>query len=94
MLTPQFRRELEDTLYIHKALPLHRERSLEAEFPHKSVLQSRVLWNGPKHELPVHAGPGTLKTARRGSVDVLRISAPTRCDHWPAGAATDGDYVN
>lgn len=94
MITPEFQRELEETLYIHKTLPLHRERSLEAEFAHKKVLQSRVLWNTPKDRMPRHDGLGWLETAMQEDTPVLRVTAPTRCDHWPQGAPSDGDYVN
>ena len=37
-MNPQFLRELEDSLYLHRPLPLHREQSLEASFPAKRVL--------------------------------------------------------
>lgn len=94
MITQQFQRELEETLYIHKTLPLHRERSLEAEFPHKKVLRARALWSAAGGETPVHEGLGAVTAVQEGNAALLRVSAPTRSDHWPAGAPADGDYVN
>ena len=61
MITRQFQRELEDTLYVHKTLPLHRENSLEAEFPCKKVLRSRALWNAEGGVMPVHSGLGSAE---------------------------------
>lgn len=94
MISQQFQRELEESLYIHKTLPLHRENSLEAEFPRKKVLRNRVLWGAADSAVPVHTGLGALQTARENGVRLLALTAPTRCDHWPEGASADGDYVN
>lgn len=43
-MNPQFLRELEDSLYLHRPLPLHREQSLEASFPAKRVLDRQSIW--------------------------------------------------
>lgn len=40
----EFLQEVRDSLYVHRPLPLHRERSLEAAFPGKKVLSSKVLY--------------------------------------------------
>ena len=45
-MTAEFERELRESLYIHRPLPLHRERSLEAGFPEKKVLAARRLYGG------------------------------------------------
>ena len=94
MITQQFQRELEDTLYIHRTLPLHRENSLEAEFPTKKVLQSRTLWGTSGSEMPLHIGLGTAACVQTDMGNLLRVSAPTRTNYWPEGAPADGDYVN
>lgn len=94
MVTQQFQRELEETLYVHKTLPLHRENSLEAEFKHKKVLQSRVIWDVSGGVIPAHNGLGAAELVQSDGASLLRVSAPTRSDHWPEGAPADGDYVN
>ncbi len=94
MVTQQFQRELEETLYIHKTLPLHKEKSLEAEFPQKKVLRSRVLWGEAGGAMPGHIGVGTVQCVQDDGTPVLRASAPTRTACWPEGAPEDGDYVN
>lgn len=85
----EFLRELQDSLYLHRPLPLHEERSLEASFPNKKVITSRVLYG--KDEMaakPVASGMATL--VRSGKV--LTVRAPLRSNFWPVGAAPDGDY--
>lgn len=44
----EFLRELEESLYIHRPLPLHRERELEARFVKKKVLGSRPICKEPR----------------------------------------------
>lgn len=86
-----FRRELEQTLYLHRPLPLHREQSLESSFAQKPVTAVRVLY-GPDGWLGRPDAPqeGSLEEAN----GVLTIRAPLRSNHWPQGAAPDGDYSN
>lgn len=81
----EFLRDLRDSLYVHRPLPLHRERELEARFPAKKVLASR-----PVAAKPEAAGTATL---RQQDGD-LAIHAPLRGDRWPEGAPADGDYCN
>lgn len=45
-----FEQELQESLYIHKALPLHREDSLEAELAGKKVLATKTIWSGTEQE--------------------------------------------
>ncbi len=42
----EFLKELQESLYVHCPLPLHREGSLEAGFPKKKVLDARPLYQG------------------------------------------------
>ncbi|MBD5152106.1 MAG: glycoside hydrolase [Oscillibacter sp.] len=80
-----FLEELRESLYLHRPLPLHPERSLEGRFPNKKVLKSQPLEAEPS------AG-GTAALARGG--EYLTIRAPLRSSYWPEGAAPDGDYAN
>ncbi|MBD5155878.1 MAG: glycoside hydrolase [Oscillibacter sp.] len=80
-----FLEELRESLYLHRPLPLHPERSLESRFPNKKVLKSQPL------EAEPFAG-GTAALARGG--EYLTICAPLRSSYWPEGAAPDGDYAN
>lgn len=81
----EFERELRESLYIHRPLNLHRERSLEAAFPHKRVAAQRAISGMPR------AG-GTAALEQHPGL--LRMSAPLRSDRWPEGAPEDGDYCN
>ena len=87
----EFARELRESLYVHRPLPLHRERSAEAAFPEKKVCASRALFAGGKTEAKVTAG-GVAALEREE--DLLTIRAPLRSSYWPEGAAPDGDYSN
>ena len=87
----EFLRELQESLYLHRPLPLHRERSLEASFPRKKLLASRILFGSSGNVAEPEAG-GTALLTRCG--ETLTIHAPLRSDHWPEGAAPDGDYAN
>ena len=87
----EFLNELAESLYIHRPLPLHRERSLEAGFPNKKVLDSYVLFGEGRCEGTCDSeGIGTLEKRE----DILRMQAPLRQDKWPEGASPDGDYTN
>lgn len=84
-MTAEFERELRESLYIHRPLPLHRERSLEARFPEKKILKRRTL-------------KGTMTASGTGTLHIegeqMTLSAPLWADHWPEGAPADGDYTN
>ena len=62
-----FLQELKESGYLHFPLPLHRERSLEAERQKKEVLKARWLWCGKEGEeketyfTPVHSGIGKME---------------------------------
>ena len=86
-----FAKELRDSLYLHRPLPLHRENSYEASFPHKTVLDSKSLFDESTcFAQPAAGGTGSLSIEK----DMLTLSAPLRADHWPEGASPDGDYSN
>lgn len=90
-MNSRFQQELQDTLYLHRPLPLHREESLEASFEKKSVTASRPLYSGGYTvAAPTAPQAGRLKEAE----GIITITAPLRSDHWPEGAAPDGDYSN
>lgn len=82
-----FREELRESLYLHRPLPLHPERSLESRFPDKRVLVSRPLAG----ELPPAAGGTAVLISNEA---YLTIRAPLRAGCWPEEAAKDGDYAN
>lgn len=87
----EFEEELEDSLYIHRPLPLHRERSLEAGFVRKEILRKQVLFNAQKQAVqPCISGMGELTVC--GGQITLR--APLRAASWPEGSPVDGDYCN
>lgn len=87
----EFEQDLLSTMYVHRPLPLHRERSLEAGFLKKEVLASRILLDGDHKTLtPTARGMGTVSQGE----DAVTLRSPLRSDHWPEGAAPDGDYTN
>ena len=81
----EFERELKEGLYIHRPLPLHRERGLESGFPHKKVLAERDLSAVPRAE-----GTALLEEFP----DYLRMTAPLRSERWTEGSPADGDYCS
>ena len=83
-------REIQETLYVHRPLPLHREESLEARFIEKHVLRTCPVFPSA-HALSPAAARGTTLVLEDGR---LTFSAPLTSDHWPEGASPDGDYSN
>ena len=72
-----FCRELIQTGYIHSPLPLHQERSLEAEQAQKDIVKRRTIWNGGE-EMPSHSGIGTMERMEKGGKegeDAIRVRA-------------------
>lgn len=90
-----FERELLDSLYIHKALPLHKEKSLEAELAGKKVTAAKDIW-------PSDDGAYTPAAQMEGKVffedsphgKIISLQGNLTADHWPEGAPVDGDYTN
>ncbi|MCL2819673.1 MAG: glycoside hydrolase family 9 protein [Oscillospiraceae bacterium] len=73
----EFRKELIETGYIHKLLPLHKERSVETRLLKKSVLDGRCLWDGTDTAPWTKTGTGEIKC----SENKLRVIAPPRSEH-------------
>ena len=81
----KFREELIRTGYVHAPLPLHQEKSLEAECARKKVFDQRVIWNGLE-DLPVHSGIGTMEERKGGGRvggSTIRVTAPTQRNTMP-----------
>lgn len=74
-----FRREIAESGVIHRPLPLHQERSLEAEMAQKPVEAQLCLWRDGGPRQPVHEGIGEMTRARAGKDggDCLRVVSPT-----------------
>lgn len=87
----EFLQELRDSLYVHRPLPLHPERSLEASFPGKKVLASKILYDG-RTAVSRPQGSGVSRMEERDGV--ITVEAPLRADRWPEGSPADGDYCN
>ena len=90
-MNPEFMQELENSLYLHRPLPLHRENALESHFPEKKVLQTKVLWDREHHALQPRTA-GTAKLLQQEGT--LTMTAPLRSSQWPGGPESDGDYEN
>lgn len=87
----EFAEELQESLYIHKALPLHREKSLEAELAAEKVIARKNIWCA-KEQKYTPAAQKEGKVSVEG--EVIRLSADLTADHWGEGAPADGDYTN
>lgn len=91
----ELERELQESLYVHQSLPLHREKSLEAEFPKKKVTDKKNLWCGENEAyIPMARKEGSVCVVDTKEGRVLRLEAALTAKHWPEGAPADGDYTN
>ena len=88
----EFLEELASTLYIHRPLPLHRERSLEGKFPDKKVLASRQLFGESRREgccgLAGEAGMKSMGETR--SVALMGSTQPQRAGAGLSGLSQQG----
>ncbi len=90
-MDPKLTREIQESLFVHRPLPLHPENSLEAGFAKKAVLKSRCLYGeGVRASRPRAMGLAALEERE----DTLCMTAPLRTERWPEGAPADGDYCN
>lgn len=75
-----FQKELRESGYVHRPLPLHEERSLEREMERRQVNSEKTLWNQGGPCFPRHEGIGKLAqlqgAGRTGGL-ALRVTAPT-----------------
>lgn len=83
-------KELQDSLYVHRPLPLHRDESLEARFIQKKVTAAFPLFPSGDGVQPRLENDTDLHV----NENELTFSAPLTSDHWPKGASPDGDYSN
>ena len=80
----EWEREVRESLYLHRPLPLHREQEYEARFAAKKVLGARPLAGEASAQ-------GCGLTAAGG---VYTITAPLRGEPWPREDVGDVDYRN
>ena len=66
MLSQAFQKELEESGYLHRPLPLHPERSMEAVMEQKEVLEKREIWKKGM-ALPLHSGIGSISIVEQGT---------------------------
>ncbi len=89
------RKQIEDTGYLHKALPLDLENSLEQIGLSKTIAKQTVLCDMKSGEGWMSAGPGKLSHTGRitpaGNIS-MRMEAPTSWDCWPE-ENPEGDYT-
>lgn len=91
----KLRGQIEDTGYLHKALPLDLKNSLEQIGLAKKVLKKSILCDMKTANGWSSAGPGTLTHSGRvtpaGNVS-MRMETPTAWDCWPE-ENPEGDYT-
>lgn len=83
----EWEKDVQTSLYVQRLLPLHKERSLEAEFAQKRVLRSLELTEFPS---ACQRGPGSVLT----EADGFTLCASARGVCWPEGMPQNGDYTN
>ena len=87
----EFEKELRESGYIHRPLPLHRERSLEERLKQKEILESRPLWEAGSGCDFICREQGEAFRAEEGEDTVIEVKAPLTCPCWPKGMPQDGD---
>ena len=91
----RLREQIEDTGFLHKALPLDLANSLEQMGLSKTVVSQRLLCDMKSAKGWRSAGPGTFSHTGRvtpgGSVS-MRMEAPTAWNAWPQ-ENPEGDYT-
>ena len=87
-MNEEFLRELRESLYVHKPLPLHREREFESRFARVQIEESEPIRSIP-------AAEGSAEVAGLDtSCGAYTIRAPLRCDPWPKDTPGDVGYRN
>ena len=87
----QLFKELKESAYLHRPLPLHRERSLEAEIALKDVLARRAVHT----ENPDTLGHCTVSAwTDTDSARFMRLEAASNTGTRPNGDLENGDCSN
>ncbi|MWC30981.1 glycoside hydrolase family 9 protein [Paenibacillus sp. MMS18-CY102] len=90
-------RDIRQSGYLHRPLPLYGDRSLEQEQARETILHAAALFPTAIEEASVagliweHRGAGTLSATSEG---LPLLGSPTVMPAWPIGAPADGDYTN
>ena len=93
----EFLKDLSDSGFIHKPLPLHPEKSLEATLENKEVLKSKTIWKNGNLDGVTQSGSATLGLSEDGGVNgksALTMTAPFRSEEWPDGIKSPATYTN
>lgn len=87
----EFERELEESGYIHRPLPVHSEDSLEWRIKQKEIGKRNVLWEGGLGLTYRLTEQGTSREIEESKERLLEIKAPLQCQCWPKNMPQDGD---
>ena len=90
-----FRKELEDSLYVHFPLKPDDSRSRDVKDLEKAVVNTTSLWDGTSLTPWKFEGEGEYSVEPEG---ILRLHTWSRADHWPesevrAKDAAQGAYA-
>jgi hypothetical protein len=88
----QFQKDLIQSGFLHRPLPLYEEGSLEKVWEKRVVLDQKEIWNSDTIVQPFHTGEGriTLEKEEDGNKMLcLRGNTITYC--WPEAMSPDGD---
>ncbi len=85
-----FQKQLEDSWYIHRPLPLDESRSMETENLKKQVLSEICLWDGQDLNDWIFDGEGTARVEN----GTLIMQTGSRADQWPEEEVRSVDAKN
>ncbi|WMJ85357.1 glycoside hydrolase family 9 protein [Anaerocolumna sp. MB42-C2] len=88
----QFQRDLINSAFLHRPLPLYEEGSLEKEWEQRKVLLRKEIFGKDTKSVPVHEGEGGISCYRdEAGSKVLCLQGNTVTYCWPEAMSPDGD---
>lgn len=87
----EFLKELEESGWIHRPLPLHMENSIESERKEAKIFKKKVLWQGTKDGVFVCRDQGSCFPIKEEDCECLRMTGRLKLDYWPGSMPQDGD---
>lgn len=88
----QFQKDLINSAFLHRPLPLYEEGSLEKEWEKRTVLLRKAVFSKDTELLPIHEGEGSIncnEDENGNKVISLKGNTITYC--WPEAMSPDGD---
>lgn len=90
-LKPEFLKELEESGYIHRPLPIHEEYAYERKLERKKVYEEQWILGKGICPLPHVPEQGKTEWKDVDGTRLLYLEAPLECPCWPKTMPQDGD---